>query len=40
LVKALGERVTQILDSPATNQEKLPAEKIKDQITVKFYNSK
>lgn len=33
LVRALGERITQILDSPATNQEKLPAEKIKTQLT-------
>ncbi len=37
LVKALGERLTQILDSPATSQEKLPAERIKDQIIVLFF---
>lgn len=30
----LGERVEQILDSNATNQEKLPAEKVKQEIIV------
>jgi hypothetical protein len=34
LVKTLGERITQILDSPVTQQEKMPAEKLKNQITV------
>ena len=34
LVKLIGERITQILDNPASNQEKLSAEKIKQQITV------
>jgi hypothetical protein len=34
IVKKLGERVTQILDSPATPQEKKPAEKIKELVTV------
>lgn len=33
LVKTLGERITQILDSPVTQQEKMPAEKLKNQIT-------
>ena len=36
LVKQLGERVTQILDSPVTQTEKLPAEKLKQQIVVRF----
>jgi hypothetical protein len=34
LVKPLGERIAQILDSPATNQEKLPAEKVKQELVV------
>lgn len=32
LVKPLGERISQILDSTASNQEKLPGEKIKIEI--------
>ena len=28
----IGERVTQILDSPASQQEKLPADKVKQQL--------
>lgn len=32
LVKMVGERVTQILDSQASQQEKLPAEKVKQQL--------
>lgn len=28
----VGERVTQILDSPVSHQEKLPAEKVKQQL--------
>lgn len=32
LVKDIGERVAPILDSPATSQEKLPAEKVKTKL--------
>jgi hypothetical protein len=34
LVKMIGERVTQILDGTASAQEKLPAEKVKQQLIV------
>ncbi len=34
IVKKLSERVTQILDSPASSSEKTPADKIKQQIIV------
>lgn len=37
IIKKLGERVTQILDSPATTQEKKPAEKVKELVTVILY---
>lgn len=33
LIKSIGERLAQILDSTASSQEKLPAEKVKQQIT-------
>lgn len=33
-MKSVGERIAQILDSTASSQEKLPAEKVKQQITV------
>jgi hypothetical protein len=36
LVKIVGERIAQILDSPASSQEKQPAEKIRQQIIVFF----
>ena len=36
LVKTVGERIAQILDSPASTQEKQPAEKIRQQIIVCF----
>ena len=32
LVKSLGERITQILDSTASNQEKIPADRVKKQL--------
>lgn len=32
LIKMVGERITQILDSPASQLEKLPADKVKQQI--------
>jgi len=32
LVKTIGERITQILDSTASSQEKLPADKVKQQL--------
>ncbi len=32
LVKTIGERVAQVLDSQASQQEKLPAEKVKQQL--------
>jgi hypothetical protein len=33
-VKPLGERIAQILDSTATSQEKLPADKVKQELVV------
>ena len=35
MVKALAERITQILDSPASSQEKMPADKVKQQLIVR-----
>ena len=34
LVRKIGERVAQVLDNPAASSEKLPAEKIRTQLTV------
>jgi hypothetical protein len=34
LVKNIGERIVQILDGTTTSQEKLPAEKVKQQLIV------
>ena len=37
-MKSIGERIAQILDSPASTQEKQPAEKIKQQIIVFYFS--
>ncbi len=37
IVKMLGERINQILDGPAANAEKMPAERVKQEIVVKKY---
>lgn len=39
LVKPLGERIVQILDGSTSNQEKLPAERVKQEIIVGYSGS-